>query len=204
MTQPVSLRIVNFVSTAEYFARLNLPLVAELTGGKYGEKVFPAVVIPSEDPHLTLMLMASGSVVASGASSPDDAVRAAWLAAFVLQRDMPSMVPGITVCNLHVENIVATANVGYELDVKKLYQENMNKSVYQPKKIKPVRYYPHLPIRQKPVIVIYGTGKIIITGATTQAEIYSTYGLIDWPRYRKDSTSNSLNNAMNQLSLGNS
>lgn len=183
MTQPASLRIVNFVSTAELFVKLNLPLVAELTGGKYGRKVFPAVVIRSMNPHVTLMLMGSGSVVASGAASADDAIRAAWLAAYTLQRDVPDMVPNIGVCNLHVENIVATADVGFPIDIKRLYADNMSKSVYQPKKIKPVRYYPFMPLRQKPVIVIYNTGKIIITGAETQDEVYSTYGLIDWNKY---------------------
>jgi TATA-box binding protein (TBP) (component of TFIID and TFIIIB) len=201
MAKPVSLRIVNFVCTAEFFTHLNLPLVAELTGGKYGRKVFPAVVIRSMKPHVTLMLMGSGSVVVSGAASPDDAVYAAWLAAYVLQRDVPSMVPGIGACNVHVENIVATADVGYELDVKRLYEDNMGKSIYQPKKIKPVRYYPHLPDRQKPVIVAYDTGKIIITGATTQAEIHSTYDLLPWAKYRKKKDVSALADNVKKLSL---
>lgn len=188
MSQPVSLRIVNFVCTAEMFTRLPLPLVAELTGGKYGPKVFPADVVRSTGPRVTLMLMSSGSLVISGAVSPDEAVRAAWLQAYCLLRDVPTMVPGITVCNFNVENIVATANVGYELDVKRFYEQNQGKSIYQPHKIKPVRYYPRLPVQQKPVIVIYDTGKIIITGASTQAEIHETYPQVDWPKYRKHST----------------
>lgn len=196
MSKPVSLSIVNFVCTGELFARLPLALVAELTGGKYGPKVFPADVVRSMNPKVTLMLMGSGSLVISGAASPDDAVRAAWLQAYCLQRAVPAMVPGIGVCNINVENIVATADVGYELDVKRFYEQNMGKSIYQPKKIKPVRHYPHMPERQKPVIVMYDTGKIIITGATTQAEIHSTYALIDWPKYRKSKDVSVLNSAM--------
>jgi TATA-box binding protein (TBP) (component of TFIID and TFIIIB) len=183
MAQPVSLSIVNFVCTAELFTPLPLPLVAELYGGKYGPKVFPAVVIRSMNPHTTLMVMGSGSLVISGAASPDDAIRAAWMQAYCLQRDM--RIPNAGVCNIHVENIVATANVGHEIDVPRFYEQNMGKSIYQPKKIKPVRYYPHMPERQKPVLVIYDSGNIIITGAVTQTEIHSTYSLVDWNKYRK-------------------
>lgn len=186
-----SLRLVNFVCTAGLFTRLNLPLVAELTGGKYGRKVFSAVVIRSLKPHVTLMAMASGNLAIPGAASPDEAAYAAWLLAYVLQRDVPSMVRGITVSNVHVENIVATADVGHGLDIQRFYSDHKHKSIYQPHKIKPVRYYPHLPERQKPVIVIYDTGKIVITGAVTQAEIHQTYDLVDWLKYRKDVSSSS-------------
>ena len=186
MAEPATMRIVNFVSTANLMSWLHMPLIAEGTGGKYGPKVFPAVIIRSINPRATIMLMPSGSLVVSGAISPDDAVRAMWLVTWILRRLFPVMLRGVSLQNFNVENIVATAYVGYELNIKLFYADHMSQSIYQPKKIKPVRYYPFLPDKRKPVIVMYDTGNIIITGCVTQAESYATFKLVEWHKYRKD------------------
>lgn len=196
------MRIVNFVATAEEMVRLPLKIVAELVGGKYGPKVFPAVIVRSTRPKVTEMFMESGRNVISGAPTPEDAVYVAWLGAHRLMKEMPRLTRHISVYNVQVENIVATADVGFELDLKKLYKANQSKSVWQPKKIKPVRFYPHSPWKQKPVMVIYDTGRIIITGAETVPEVHATYKLLDWEKYRKvKDSSNELARQVGQLSL---
>lgn len=180
-TKPDRLQIVNFVCLAEILdTQLDLIQVAERTGGKYGKRVKQAVVIRSLRPKLTCMIMANGKMLICGGKSPDEGNHLAWLMCLELQKHK-LVKTDVSVSNFVVHNIVCTYDCGFKFNVPMFYAEHTDSCIYHPRKIRPVRHYINDP---RLTVIIFPTGKAVITGATHQEQLYQAPAKVRWTDYK--------------------
>ena len=129
---------------------------------------FAAATFRIRSPRTTCLLFASGNMVITGSSNEHESRLAARKYCSVLQK-----------CGLRVmfkafgiQNIVASANVGFTINLQDIADEFSSYASYDPD------LFPGLVFRSvqpKLVFLIFRSGKIVITGAKKNEEIAVTY-----------------------------
>ncbi len=159
-----TIRIENVVASLAVGQKIDIEKFAsEIEGAEYNRKRFPAVVYRTSSPKVAALLFGSGKIVCTGAKSIED-VSKGLEQVFDKMRSI-----GIKIDNepdIKIRNIVATANLGTTLvDLNAVAMglglENVE---YEPE------IFPGLVYRlsdPKVVSLIFGSGKIVITGGNT-------------------------------------
>jgi transcription initiation factor TFIID TATA-box-binding protein len=140
----------------------------ELVGAEYTPEAFPGVIYRIPDPKTAALIFSSGKIVCTGARSPDFAKSAVEKVVDdmrALEIDLP---PDF---NVGVENIVAST----QIDAKdKLNLEfiayNLENAEYEPEQFPGLVYRISDP---RVAFLLFGTGKIICTGARKIEEIHA-------------------------------
>ena len=136
-----------------YVGRIN-----KAKGLEYNPKQFPGVDYRVREPQLAMLIFASGTVICTGARSKKNIDAAVKALVGKLKE------AGITVekePKVEVQNIVASANLDLQVNLDMLAMECIN-TEYEPEQ------FPGLVFRlddPKTVMLIFRSGKIIITGA---------------------------------------
>ena len=163
-------RIVNVVSTCSLgVQKLELRTIAlKYNFLEFNPLCFAAATMRIREPRTTALLFASGNMVVTGASNELMSRLAARKYCRVLQK-----------CGLKVyfrkfgiQNIVASANVGFTIKLQEIADKFSPYSHYEPD------LFPGLIFRSispKLVFLIFRSGKIVITGAKKKHEIKITY-----------------------------
>lgn len=165
-----SYRLVNVVSTCSLgVENIDLrKLALEKNFLEFNPLTFAAATFRIRSPRTTCLLFASGNMVITGSSNEHESRLAARKYCAVLQK-----------CNLRVmfkdfgiQNIVASANVGFTINLQDIADEYSSYASYDPD------LFPGLVFRSvqpKLVFLIFRSGKIVITGAKKNEEIAVTY-----------------------------
>jgi len=140
----------------------------ELPGADYTPEAFPGVIYRIKDPKTAALIFSSGKIVCTGARSPDFAhiaVKKVVEDMKALKIDLPSKF------HIGVENIVAST----QIDAKdKLNLEfiayNLENAEYEPEQFPGLVYRISDP---RVAFLLFGTGKIICTGARKIEEIHA-------------------------------
>lgn len=140
----------------------------ELVGAEYTPEAFPGVIYRIPDPKTAALIFSSGKIVCTGARSPEFAKTAVERVVGdmrALQIDLP------TDFHTGVENIVAST----QIDAKdKLNLEhiayNLENAEYEPEQFPGLVYRISDP---RVAFLLFGTGKIICTGARKIEEIHA-------------------------------
>ena len=166
----LKVRVVNVVASGGLGVDLNLDFVAEaFPDVQYWPKIFPAVIFKLENPRAATLLFRNGKLVCVGAKSEIEA-RTAVLKVIELLKSR-----GIKVGkpSIAVRNIVASANLGSQIDLIKLYERagaTASKIIYEPEQFPSAAVYrmenPHV------TLVIFPNGKVICCGAKKTSEIH--------------------------------
>jgi len=163
-------RLVNVVSTCSLgVENIDLrKLALEKNFLEFNPLTFAAATFRIRSPRTTCLLFASGNMVITGSSNEHESRLAARKYCAVLQK-----------CNLRVmfkdfgiQNIVASANVGFTINLQDIADEYSSYASYDPD------LFPGLVFRSvqpKLVFLIFRSGKIVITGAKKNEEIAVTY-----------------------------
>lgn len=140
----------------------------ELVGAEYKPESFPGVIYRISDPKSAALIFSSGKIVGTGARSAEfariatkkvvDDIRA-------LQIDMP------TKFHTSVENIVASTQIKItdKLNLEHIAY-NLENSEYEPESFPGLVYRITEP---RVAFLLFGTGKIICTGARKVEEIHT-------------------------------
>ena len=160
----------NVVSTFSLGVKgLDLKKIAMLCGlMEYNPQCFAAATIRIKEPRTTALVFASGNVVCTGARTELQSRYAARKYSGILQK------LGIPVCfkDFKIQNIVASAYTGFTVLLQNLSEAYGPYCTYEPD------LFPGLILRSispKLVFLVFRSGKIVITGAKDQSQIYSTY-----------------------------
>jgi len=153
--------IVNTVGTAMLGQAFDLDTIAlALEGGEYEPEQFPGLIYRIKEPKAAFLIFKSGKIVCTGARSPELAQEAVTIAA----RNLEEI--GVATekdPRIEIVNLVASADLGVELNLNlvsvSLGLENIE---YEPEQFPGMVYRVHDPAV---VLLIFGTGKIICTGA---------------------------------------
>jgi transcription initiation factor TFIID TATA-box-binding protein len=155
-----SLHIENIVASAKVADHLDLPaLASQIKDAEYNKKRFPGVVIKMKNPKIAALVFGSGKVVLTGANSIDHLARGLAILGDLLRDqgiDIPKK-PSFT-----IQNIVTSADLGTVINLNKLAVcFNLEQIEYEPEQFPGLVYRLKDP---KVVLLIFGSGKVIITG----------------------------------------
>lgn len=148
-------------------------LAAKLERADYNPETFPGLILKLDVPKASALLFSSGKVICTGTKS----LREARTAIDVIIKKLGAI--GIKVkgdTGIEVQNMVASGDVGGKLNLNEIIFKFEN-TEYDPEQFPGLVY--KLP-NSHITFLLFGTGKIVITGAKSEKEIVeSVYILRD-------------------------
>jgi transcription initiation factor TFIID TATA-box-binding protein len=162
----------NIVATVNLSARLDLKTIAlHARNAEYNPKRFAAVIMRIREPKTTALVFASGKMVVTGAKSEDDSRLASRKYARIIQK----LGFSAKFTDFKIQNIVGSCDIRFPIRLEGLASRHHTFSSYEPE------LFPGLIYRMmKPriVLLIFVSGKIVLTGAKVREEIYQAFELI--------------------------
>jgi len=161
-----SLRIENIVASAKVADTLDLILISEQVAfAEYNKKRFPGVVIRIDDPKLAILMFGSGKVVLTGAKSIDSLDKGLEYLSAKLRSLNIALYDDL---KYQVQNIVTSADLGTTINLNKIaIGFNFEQIEYEPEQFPGLVYRMSEP---KVVVLIFGSGKLIITGGKVEED----------------------------------
>ncbi len=156
--------IENIVSSITLGIDIDLDKLARSVSGIENPERFPGLIFRVDDPKLAMLIFRTGKIICSGARSQDD------IAAAVKRLIAKLREGGITVTKkpvVQIQNIVASSSLDLKVNLDVLATECFD-TEYEPEQ------FPGLVFRldhPKTVMLIFRSGKIIITGAKTEQDV---------------------------------
>ncbi|KAJ2776447.1 TATA-binding protein (TBP) [Coemansia javaensis] len=162
----------NIVATVNLDCRLDLKTIAlHARNAEYNPKRFAAVIMRIREPKTTALIFASGKMVVTGAKSEDDSKLAARKYARIVQKlGFPAKFT-----DFKIQNIVGSCDVKFPIRLEGLAYSHGNFSSYEPELFPGLIYRM---VKPKIVLLIFVSGKIVLTGAKVRGEIYQAFNAI--------------------------
>lgn len=165
LTQLSPIKIENVVALAYLHQPLDLESIYRVVPGvEYNPERFPGLIYRLRRPRATILVFSSGKMVCAGANSE----RKAKNAINKVLNELRSR--GIVITGkpeIVIQNIVATSNLGFEVDLEDLAQI-LEGTIYEPEQ------FPGLIYRMKEpevVALIFSSGKIVCAGAKDESQL---------------------------------
>lgn len=158
-------KIENVVASVVLNQRLDLDeIAATMPNVEFDPEQFPGLVYRLKKPKTATLIFNSGKMVCTGAKSEKEAKRAVHKIVKNIKE------AGITITGkpeIIVQNIVASASLGAELNLE-LAAMKLENTLYEPEQFPGLIYRMRDP---KVVILLFGSGKLVITGAKFEPQI---------------------------------
>ncbi|KAJ9152492.1 hypothetical protein P3X46_026053 [Hevea brasiliensis] len=162
--------IQNIVSTVDLDCVLDLKHIAlHSRNSEFFPKRFSAVIMRIKDPKTTALIFASGKMVCTGAKTEAQSKLAARKFARIIQKlGFPAKFR-----DFRIQNIVASCDVQFTIRLEKFACTSHGAfSTYEPE------LFPGLIYRMKQpklVLLIFVSGKVVITGAKKRDDFYTAF-----------------------------
>ncbi|CDY23601.1 BnaC05g39930D [Brassica napus] len=159
----------NIVSTVNLDCKLDLKAIAlQARNAEYNPKRFAAVIMRIREPKTTALIFASGKMVCTGAKSEYFSKMAARKYARIVQKlGFPAKFK-----DFKIQNIVGSCDVKFPIRLEGLAYSHAAFSSYEPELFPGLIYRMKVP---KIVLLIFVSGKIVITGAKMREETYKAF-----------------------------
>jgi len=166
-------KLQNIVSTVNLKCKLDLRDIALKTrNAEYNPKRFAAVIMRIREPKTTALIFASGKMVCTGARSEEDSKKAARRYAKIIA----NLGNDVRFTEFTIQNIVGSCDVKFPIRLEGLAASDNSKFCsYEPEMFPGLIYRMHSP---KIVLLIFVSGKIVLTGAKNREDIYKAYKTI--------------------------
>ncbi|MCJ1431403.1 TATA-box-binding protein [Xylographa pallens] len=162
----------NIVATVNLDCRLDLKTIAlHARNAEYNPKRFAAVIMRIRDPKTTALIFASGKMVVTGAKSEDDSKLASRKYARIIQK----LGFNAKFTDFKIQNIVGSCDIKFPIRLEGLASRHHHFSSYEPELFPGLIYRM---IKPKIVLLIFVSGKIVLTGAKVREEIYQAFEMI--------------------------
>jgi len=132
------------------------------------------------EPKTTALIFASGKMVVTGAKSEDDSKLASRKYARIIQK----LGFNAKFTDFKIQNIVGSCDIKFPIRLEGLASKHHNFSSYEPELFPGLIYRM---IKPKIVLLIFVSGKIVLTGAKVREEIYQAFEMI-YPVLQGNST----------------
>ncbi|KAL1924438.1 uncharacterized protein VTP21DRAFT_4092 [Calcarisporiella thermophila] len=159
----------NLVATLNLQTSLDLKAIALYArNAEYNPKRFAAVIMRIRDPKTTALIFTSGKMVVTGAKSEEDSRLAARKFVRIIQKlgfDAKFM-------DFKIQNIVATTDAQFQIRLEEFALTHGQYCSYEPE------LFPGLVYRMmnpKVVLLIFVSGKVVLTGAKLREDIYTAF-----------------------------
>ncbi|CAK7240607.1 MAG: TATA-binding protein (TBP) [Sporothrix thermara] len=151
----------NIVATVNLDCRLDLKTIAlHARNAEYNPK-----------PKTTALIFASGKMVVTGAKSEDDSKLASRKYARIIQK----LGFNAHFTDFKIQNIVGSCDIKFPVRLEGLASRHHNFSSYEPELFPGLIYRM---IKPKVVLLIFVSGKTVLTGAKVREEIYQAFEMI--------------------------
>jgi len=138
---------------------------------EYNPKRFAALIMRIREPKSTALIFATGKMVVTGAKSEEDSRLAARKFARIIQKlGFPAKF-----AEFKIQNIVASCDVKFPVSLETISVRHSAYSSYEPE------IFPGLIYRMispKVVLLIFASGKVVLTGAKDKETIYQAFSNI--------------------------
>jgi len=162
----------NIVATVSLECRLDLKTIAlHARNAEYNPKRFAAVIMRIREPKTTALIFASGKMVVTGAKSEDDSRLAARKYARIIQK----LGFDAQFKDFKIQNIVGSCDVRFPIRLEGLAYAHGNFSSYEPELFPGLIYRM---LKPKVVLLIFVSGKIVLTGAKQREDVYQAFNNI--------------------------
>ncbi|CAH2053817.1 unnamed protein product [Thlaspi arvense] len=159
----------NVVSTVNLDCKLDLKAIAlQARNAEYNPKRFAAVIMRIREPKTTALIFGPGRMVCTGAKSEESSKTAARKYARVVQKlGFPAKFK-----DLKIQNIVGSCDVKFPIRLEGLAYAHYAFSSYDPEMFPGLIYKMKSPMI---VLLIFVSGKIVITGAKRREDTYKAF-----------------------------
>ena len=165
-TQP---KLQNIVSTANLKCELDLREIAlRAKNAEYNPKRFAAVIMRIREPKTTALIFASGKMVCTGARSEEDSKKAARQYAKIINK----LGFAVKFTEFKIQNIVGSCDVKFPIRLEGLANTHGRYCNYEPEMFPGLIYRM---IKPKIVLLIFVSGKIVLTGAKERNDIFQAF-----------------------------
>lgn len=162
----------NIVATVNLDCRLDLKTIAlHARNAEYNPKRFAAVIMRIREPKTTALIFVSGKMVVTGAKSEDDSKLASRKYARIIQK----LGFNAKFTDFKIQNIVGSCDVKFPIRLEGLAFSHGPFSSYEPELFPGLIYRM---VKPKIVLLIFVSGKIVLTGAKQREEIYQAFEAI--------------------------
>ncbi|MEM2954522.1 MAG: TATA-box-binding protein [Candidatus Nanoarchaeia archaeon] len=155
----------NVVVSASLHRELPLErLAARLEKADYNPETFPGLILKIDEPKANALLFSSGKIICVGTKTLSEVKRA--INAIISKLEAL----GLKVTakpEINVQNMVASGSVGGKLNLNEIIMKFEN-TEYDPEQFPGLVYKPE---NSHITFLLFGTGKVVITGAKSEKEI---------------------------------
>jgi TATA-box binding protein (TBP), component of TFIID and TFIIIB len=159
-------KVENIVASISLKVPVPLKKLKKLPNTQYNPEQFPGLVFRIPDIHVTFLVFGSGKLVCTGSRSKEDILNAMGK----LLKELRKI--GVRVKSqwkIDIQNIVASGNLNRPLDLNKIAY-SVDETEYNPEQFPGLVYKL---VNSKITFLLFGTGKIVCTGAKNISEIDS-------------------------------
>ncbi|MEW5759499.1 MAG: TATA-box-binding protein [Candidatus Thermoplasmatota archaeon] len=163
----IGIKIENVVATTSLGIEIDLKKIAfALEGAEYEPEQFPGIVYRIKNPKTATLLFRSGKLVCTGAKSIEDVYSAIKT---VIERIESAGTKVRKEPEIEVQNIVASADLKTDLNLNGIaISLGLDRVEYEPEQFPGLVYRIDEP---KVVALLFGSGKIVCTGARNVEDI---------------------------------
>jgi len=158
--------IVNVVASAVLQHTIDLDAITKsFPNAEYRPEQFPGLVFRLKKPRTATLIFHSGKMVCTGSKSSAQAVKAVDKVVKELKSH------GIIIMGkpkTQIQNIVTSVSLCGKVDLEKVTYQ-LEKTIYEPEQFPGLIYRMDQP---KVTILIFSTGKLVVTGAKKEQEVY--------------------------------
>ncbi|KAL2099088.1 hypothetical protein ACEWY4_005568 [Coilia grayii] len=159
----------NIVSTVNLHCRLDLKYIAlQARNAEYNPKRFAAVIMRIREPRTTALIFSSGKMVCTGAKTEEQSRLAARKYARVVQKlGFPARF-----LDFKIQNMVGSCDVLFPIRLEGLVLTHRQFCSYEPELFPGLIYRM---VQPRIVLLIFVSGKVVLTGAKERSEIYEAF-----------------------------
>lgn len=166
---PLRPQLQNIVCTVNLGCKLDLKKIAlHARNAEYNPKRFAAVIMRIRDPRTTALIFSSGKMVCTGAKSEEQAKLAARKYARIVQKlGFPAKF-----LDFKIQNMVGSCDVKFPIRLEGLVLSHGQFCTYEPELFPGLIYRM---VKPRIVLLIFVSGKVVLTGAKVREEIYEAF-----------------------------
>jgi len=162
-------QLQNIVSTVSMGSKLDLKKIAlHARNAEYNPKRFAAVIMRIREPRTTALIFSSGKMVCTGAKSEEDSRLAARKYARIVQK----LGFNAKFKDFKIQNMVGSCDVKFPIRLEGLVLTHSQFSSYEPELFPGLIYRM---VKPRIVLLIFVSGKVVLTGAKVRQEIYEAF-----------------------------
>eukprot|EP00092_Neocalanus_flemingeri_P025343 GFUD01027478.1.p1 GENE.GFUD01027478.1~~GFUD01027478.1.p1 ORF type:complete len:314 (+),score=118.92 GFUD01027478.1:89-1030(+) len=162
-------QLQNIVSTVNMCSKLDLKKIAlHARNAEFNPKRFAAVIMRIREPRTTALIFSSGKMVCTGAKSEEDSRLAARKYARIVQK----LGFQTKFKDFKIQNMVGSCDVKFPIRLEGLVLTHSQFSSYEPELFPGLIYRM---VKPRIVLLIFVSGKVVLTGAKVRQEIYEAF-----------------------------